>query len=739
MVKASGADKTNKLSLSQFEALVQTFNMNAGDGDLAGNIYEHDFHNDKVGFRIRNVVEEGIITVKSITNSALEGEIGINDTIFAINGAPLGFVTDHRILAEKLKSLARPVRISFQRFDPTRQDLADGADGDMGVDVLAARAITSLTAEDFQVVFRKFDADGSGDLDTFELAGAVNEILGRQPSTSQVTAMVKAAGADKTNSLSLETFETLCRTFDFSATENEALDETLYEHVFTDDKVGFRIQNVAELGIIIVRSLTNLALDGVVGISDTIMAINGAPLGFVTDHRILGKKLGGLKRPVRITFQRYDASKHIYGHAHRHDETKERAPKDEDFQKLSSSRIQEVFFKFDVDGSGDLDTFELAAAVAEITGQQPSTKQVQAMVKLSAADKSNTLSLGEFETLVRTFDWKGDYSGKLGPGIFEVVFSQMSLGFRVKNVPSRGIIAVSKIVDPTLGDRGLGANDTILAINGAPLGFVTHAMVLQQKIGPLKRPLTITFEKFVPLEQAGLAKAMESSKSEVGAFNPHELSAKAIRRVFKKFDKDDSGDLDTFELSAAVSDLNGGLKPTTKQIHAMVAMADKDKTNTLTLEEFEDLVHNFDWEGDYSGEQYAESYEVEFPNRSLGFRVFNNPEQGTISISVINDESLVGKVQPMDHIVAVNGAPLGFVTDSKVLGQKVGPLSRPLTLTFQKYVGSGSLDAESIISAVGASSPKELSSEVIMEVFLRYILLTPSLSLYFFIRFIIFL
>ena len=142
--------------------------------------------------------------------------------------------------------------------------------------------------------------------------------------------------------------------------------------------------------------------------------------------------------------------------------------------------------------------------------------------------------------------------------------------------------------------------------------------------------------------------------------------------------------MDTFELAAAVAEITGQ-QPSTKQVHAMVAMADANKSNTLSLKEFEALVRKFDWDGDYSGNLSEGTYELQFPNRSLGFRVFNVPERGTIAVSILNDPSIVGKVGLRDTVLAVNGAPLGFIKDSKILAKKVGPLKRPVTITFERF------------------------------------------------------
>ena len=49
-------------------------------------------------------------------NDALADKVGVNDTIIAVNGAPLGFVTDHSVLAKTIGKLSLPIRITFERY-----------------------------------------------------------------------------------------------------------------------------------------------------------------------------------------------------------------------------------------------------------------------------------------------------------------------------------------------------------------------------------------------------------------------------------------------------------------------------------------------------------------------------------------------------------------------------------------------------------------------------------------------
>ena len=149
-----------------------------------------------------------------------------------------------------------------------------------------APSVKSLSADEIEDVFTKFDMDGNGVLDTFELAAAMATLLGRPPTTVQVMAMVAASGAER-NELTRPQWSHLVRTFDWESKELlSGLGESVYEVVFPNDSLGFRVRSVASKGIIVVSKVADAALEGVIGPNDTILAVNGAPLGFVTDHKV---------------------------------------------------------------------------------------------------------------------------------------------------------------------------------------------------------------------------------------------------------------------------------------------------------------------------------------------------------------------------------------------------------------------------------------------------------------------
>ena len=145
-------------------------------------------------------------------------------------------------------------------------------------------------------------------MDTFELSSAIEGLFGSPPGTKQIMAIVAAAGT-KTNTLDLSQFSRLAHRFskgefgDPSGQANDTvLEDGFYEHEFKKLSVGFRVKNVLETGSIVVSKVNDPDLEGLVEVGDTVIAVNGAPLGWVKRPEVLGEKVKELPRPVRISF-----------------------------------------------------------------------------------------------------------------------------------------------------------------------------------------------------------------------------------------------------------------------------------------------------------------------------------------------------------------------------------------------------------------------------------------------------
>ena len=207
---------------------------------------------------------------------------------------------------------------------------------------------------------------------------------------------------------------------------------------------------------------------------------------------------------------------------------------------LGSDAIGRVFDAFDMDRSGHLDVFELAAAVADLTGEQPSTRRVAALVASAAAAATasprqarassppplpDKLSRAQFEEVVRGLKAGLESGGAglprdgvdnvdavepLGEGCYEHAFPLEALGFRVGR--HRGGLVVSAVTDAAL-EGVLGVGDALREVNGAPLGSVSSGKALARRVKPLRRPVVIAFERAA----AAAAAAAGSGQGEGGA------------------------------------------------------------------------------------------------------------------------------------------------------------------------------------------------------------------------------
>lgn len=117
-------------------------------------------------------------------------------------------------------------------------------------------------------------------------------------------------------------------------------------------------------------------------------------------------------------------------------------------------------------------------------------------------------------------------------------------------------MVVNAVTDP-LNINSIFPGDIVVAVNGAPLGYVLDHRVLAGKIKVLGRPMKITFEASVEGREAALRERPLTSDPDI-ALNPAKhWSDDKLRRVFVEFDRDKSDSLDTFELGPALTELLG--------------------------------------------------------------------------------------------------------------------------------------------------------------------------------------
>jgi Ca2+-binding EF-hand superfamily protein/C-terminal processing protease CtpA/Prc len=563
--------------------------------------------------------------------------------------------------------------------------------------------------------------DGSGVLDVFELSSAVGELWGQAPTPAQVSAMMHATGALAANTLSLLQFASIfekdwaspvAADGDSNATPiltsgESAAPGDWYNVVFSGKSLGFGVSLDKTHSRIVIQRV-GPAMENKVSVGDGILAVNGAPMGQVKHPAALQEKLKALRRPLTITFVRDSTFERNADSAAAADVAAAPAKAMSVMKALfpsiapcshSPAVIQDCFQKYDWNASGDLDIFELSSAVADLWGQAPTASQISAILRATTSQVSNSLSLQQFADIFET-DWStvaaqaepiaGGENAKPGE-IYVETFSEASLGFEVSHDIVNTRIVVSAISPAFAGKLQIG--DGIVTVNSAPMGKVDNPSAFQRKLKELRRPVSIVFVRHSnELTEASVELTVKQDASEafVPSMRPGAHSAALVGACFRRFDFDSSGDLDTFELASAVSEL-WGQPPTTAQVTAMVRATGALETNTLSLQQFTELLAT-DWSkiateveataaSNVQSANPSELYEVTFSEPSLGFGVSFDKVNSRIVVKEVGPVT-VGKVHTGDGVLAVNGAPLGKVNHPAALQQRMIPLRRPVTLTF---------------------------------------------------------
>ena len=80
--------------------------------------------------------------------------------VYAVNGAPMGWVNHHKVLAEKIRGLDRPIRLTFKRD-------VEGAEGGVGTAPPIAEekdeaAAEGEVVEETETEAVKEEAEGAG-------------------------------------------------------------------------------------------------------------------------------------------------------------------------------------------------------------------------------------------------------------------------------------------------------------------------------------------------------------------------------------------------------------------------------------------------------------------------------------------------------------------------------------------------------------------------------------------------
>jgi Ca2+-binding EF-hand superfamily protein len=411
------------------------------------------------------------------------------------------------------------VRVTFERAAVDEGCAEQGSEFDEfkqhertpgGGDILA---LTLLSDADIEAIFAQFDSDEEGEMNVFQLGGALAATLGRPVTTREIWAMLSNGELEGESSVNVEQFVTLLRAFDWlDPSQRDELPDNVFEHIFRDEKLGFGFQVDDESGFVKVSKVVNANLSGIIELDDKIVAINGAPLGVDEDPQVrilrrydfshshvltpcvrrarvpvcqdLVQRLRPLSRPLRITFERtldedYDSVGFSGGGgggsgggypAGQHEAVY--------LSGLSDGRVGQVFSEFDRDGSGDLDTFELADALGAILGRPATTREVWGVISHGELEGDAALSLEQFDAVLRSFDWADPALAEpLPDAVFECTFADEKLGLAVV-VDEGGAVLVSRLGSSGQLSGVVEVDDQVIAVNGAPIGFMENAKVI---------------------------------------------------------------------------------------------------------------------------------------------------------------------------------------------------------------------------------------------------------------------
>ena len=547
MIEYVGAHETNCLTFDQFiEVLSTDWSKVTRDGF---DDFEIVFSKESLGFDIWFDEQAEHIEVNSVFDPNIKDRLAAGDIITTVNGAPLGLVNHPKLLQEKVRNLKRPLRIAFLRplnkavagLDETEEKKSEESSveahvgektGNLNNGIamepsLDAPAAVARSTTQIKLVFSSFDPKDSGELDTFDLGHAVQAVQGQLPSTPQIMAMIETLGVFEAGKVTFQQFLDVLATDWSSITTVDSIEDA-YEVSVEKDELGFDVSFDELNGRLNVEEVVDSELRSQVAVKDVLLAINGVPLGFISDLHAVREKIKVARRPVRITFYRRDALDKINNEKpnQTQDEPELHGPQSASMTtneaaaqptvttlevpqpaiettntaavrststvtSLNLSEIEAIFKRFDWDESGKLDSFELSRAVEVAWGRAPTMTQVLAMIDGVSGDFS--LSLQQFVNVLKT-DWSTLSEPEENDIAFDVMFSKDTLGFEVAFDETSGEIYVDSITDSDLIGR-LDVGDTVLAVDNVPLGAVSDQNVLAERVKSVKRPFQISFYK----------------------------------------------------------------------------------------------------------------------------------------------------------------------------------------------------------------------------------------------------
>jgi len=263
-------------------------------------------------------------------------------------------------------------------------------------------------------------------------------------------------------------------------------------------------------------------------------------------------------------------------------------------------------------------------------------------------------------------------------------------------------------------------------MNGAPIGAVADPDAFIMKVISIRRPVKFTVERFEIASSGNFAQSNIANDS-IFAEDFGDLSVGRLTSVYTRFIADSGGTLDPFELLNALRALHG-IRPPSHQIAKLINDLHSDDENVdtvggtasgvsvpaeklpsndsdaqsaphtskgsfkddqLSLLEFVHIaltsasfMNTVIEGGDFEDlSRFGEAMcELNFESESLGFRVRSAAGEGTLEVSRILDPGLTNALGVRDALVAVNGVPLGFVSNPKAVQERI---ARKSCLSFE--------------------------------------------------------
>ena len=410
--------------------------------------------------------------------------------------------------------------------------------------------------DEIRAIFVRYDADNSGDIDVRELSRALDE-LGLVSDTAQAALILDQYDTDRSRKLELPEFRRLIT--------------SLREfHSKADDDTG--------------RIFRRFDVDASNSIEKTELSAALYALGLGTDaaevSRILERydkdgngaldasEFRALVADLRaFQFRRTD------GGGYRDDDP-----------------VHSTFVRYDRDGSNTIDNAELRDALGAL-GLSSTGAQAEAIMLRYDRDRSGHLDLGEFRELVfnlRRYTMgapstqphfeHGQPPPPVGPKVIERVI-----------VATDDIHRIFLRYDRDANNK-LDVKEVPAAMAELGLQVATHeaAPIIQQFDKGSKGVLELDeFRELVHKLRA--YQAVPHPLPEGGRFPAQkEAAAETVGSVFRRFDKDNSGDIDVHELEEALNAL--GMRSDTHEARSVLARYDTDKNGKLDKQEFRSLV-----------------------------------------------------------------------------------------------------------------------------------------------------